>query len=77
MHAYPEAKDPSPQTTLVILLGASAWPLSSEFQGSEAFARAARRLKAYFLNPRSFGLPREEKRSNHCNNNSRIDISQF
>ncbi len=54
-----EAKVPSPQTTLVILLGASAWPLSPEFQSSEAFANAARRLKAYFLNPRPFGLPSE------------------
>src|SRR2546428_1603202 len=54
-----EAKVPSPQTTLVILLGASAWPLSPEFQHSEAFANAARRLKAYFLNPRPFGLPAE------------------
>src|SRR2546426_12464604 len=54
-----EAKVPSPQTTLVILLGASAWPFSPEFQSSEAFANAARRLKAYFLNPRPFGLPAE------------------
>src|SRR6266550_2744695 len=50
---------PSPQTTLLVLLGASAWPFSPEFQSSEAFANAARRLKAYFLNPRSFGLPPE------------------
>src|SRR2546423_6902932 len=49
----------SPQTTLLILLGASAWPLMPEFQPSEAFANAARRLKAYFLNPRPFGLPAE------------------
>src|SRR2546423_51089 len=46
----------SPQTTLLILLGASAWPLMPEFQPSEAFANAARRLKAYLLNPRPFGL---------------------
>ncbi|GHO45037.1 hypothetical protein [Ktedonospora formicarum] len=54
-----EAQKPSPQTTLVILLGASAWPFYSEFRSSEAFANAARRLKAYFLNPRPFGLPAE------------------
>ncbi len=50
---------PSPETTLLILLGASAWPLSPEFQSSQAFANAARRVKAYFLNPRPFGLPAE------------------
>jgi hypothetical protein len=54
-----EVQAPSSQTTLLILLGASAWPLSPEFQSSEAFARAARRVKAYFLNPRPFGLPPE------------------
>ena len=50
---------PSSQTTLLVLLGASSWPFSPEFQSSEAFANAARRLKAYFLNPRPFGLPPE------------------
>ena len=54
-----EAQAPSPQTPLLILLGASAWPFMPEFQHSEAFANAARRLKAYFLNPRPFGLPAE------------------
>ena len=39
---------PSPQTTLLIVLGASAWLFSPEFQSSEAFAHAARRLEAYF-----------------------------
>ncbi len=46
--------DPSPQTTLLILLGASEWPFSPEFQSSGAFANAARRVKAYFLNLRPF-----------------------
>ena len=54
-----EVLAPSSQTTLLILLGASAWPFMPEFQSSEAFAKAARRLKAYFLNPRPFGLPAE------------------
>src|SRR5438270_8998628 len=54
-----EVQAPSPQTTLLIVLGASAWPFSPEFQSSQAFANAARRLKAYFLNPRPFGLPTE------------------
>lgn len=50
---------PSPQTTLLILLGASAWPLFPEFQSSEAFAHAATHVKNYFLNPWLFGLPAE------------------
>ncbi len=54
-----DVKAPSPQTTLLILLGASEWPFAPEFQGSEAFAKAAQRLRAYFLNPRPFGLPPE------------------
>src|SRR6266699_25071 len=54
-----DVKAPSPQSTLLILLGASEWPFAPEFQGSEAFANAARRLRAYFLNPRPFGLPPE------------------
>jgi len=54
-----EVQAPSPQTTLLILLGASAWPFMPEFQRSEAFANAARRLKAYFLNSQTFGLPAE------------------
>src|SRR5438045_5629470 len=52
-----DRQPPSPQTTLLILLGASSWPLSPEFHSSEAFAAPARRVKAYFLNPYPFGLP--------------------
>ncbi len=51
-----EVYDPSPQTTLLILFGASEWPYSPDFKSSEAFANAARRVKAYFLNSRPFGL---------------------
>jgi hypothetical protein len=54
-----EARVPSPDTTLLILLGASEWPSFPEFQGSEAFANAARELKAYFLDPKRFRLPPE------------------
>lgn len=50
---------PSPQTTLVVLLGASAWPDFPEFQGSKAFANSASQLKAYLLNPHQFGLSAE------------------
>ena len=54
-----EGQDPSSQTTLLILLGASLWPNSPEFQGSEAFAKAARSVKDYFLHHQLFGLPAE------------------
>ena len=50
---------PSPQTTLVILLGASEWPDSPDFQGSAAFANVARDWRGYLLNPQQFGLPEE------------------
>ncbi len=50
---------PSPPTTLVLLLGASEWPYSPDFPQSHAFTNAARRLKGYFLDPQTFGLPRE------------------
>lgn len=52
-------KDPSPQTTLVVLLGASQWPLFPEFPSSKAFANSASHLKTYLLNPRQFGLSAE------------------
>jgi Caspase domain len=52
-------KDPSPQTTLVILLGASQWPEFSEFTSSNAFANSANQLKAYLLNSYQFNLPSE------------------
>ena len=54
-----EEKKPSPQTTLLILLGASEWPMFPLLPSSKAFANAAQTLKAYFLNPRGFGLPAE------------------
>jgi hypothetical protein len=59
-----EEKDPTPQTTLLILLGASEWPSSPHFQSSEAsvskaFANAAQGVRDYFCNPQPFGLPTE------------------
>ena len=52
-------QDPTPQTTLVILLGASEWPDSPDFPGSKAFANVAGNFRAYLLNPQHFGLPEE------------------
>jgi len=76
-----EAQLPSPQTTLLILLGASAWPLFPEFQSSEAFANAARGLKAYFLDPKRFGLSPENVldvfNSNHSPDELDVEIGQF
>jgi outer membrane protein assembly factor BamB len=49
---------PSPQTTLLILLGASQWPDDpDEFLGSEAFKQAAEEIDKYFKV--SFGIPPE------------------
>src|SRR6266566_7355960 len=52
-------KNPSSQTTLVVLLGASEWPRFPEFQSSKAFANSASRLKDYLLNPQLLGLSAE------------------
>src|SRR6266852_1825352 len=54
-----DAQTPSPQTTLVILLGASEWPDSPEFPGSRAFANAVTGFKSYLFDQKRFGLPNE------------------
>lgn len=46
---------PSPETTLVIILGASQWPYDDTFQESAAFAKAAEELREYFRS--TFKLP--------------------
>src|SRR6266849_3176556 len=68
------AVPPSPQTTLVILLGASRWPFSPEFQASKAFLNSAMELRAYFLNPSQFGLPQENLLNLFNSNQSADDI---
>src|SRR3989440_843093 len=50
------ALPPIAPTTLVILLGASAWPNSPGFQPSPAFVHAAQGFKYYVLDPQGFGL---------------------
>lgn len=50
---------PSRQTTLGILLGASAWPNSKTLQASHAFARSAHKVRDYFLHSGPFKLPIE------------------
>ena len=76
-----EAQAPSRQTTLLILLGASEWPLFPEFTSSGAFANAARELKAYFLDPKRFGLSPENVldgfNSNHSADEQDAQIGQF
>jgi WD40 repeat protein len=52
-----KAEVPSPQTTLVILLGANEWPYAPEFHDAEAFANSASDFRKYFLNPYAFNLP--------------------
>ncbi len=65
---------PSLKTTLVILLGASRWPLSPEFQASQAFLNSATELRAYFLNPSQFGLSQENLLDLFNSNQSADDI---
>jgi len=48
---------PTAPTTLVLMLGASAWPNSPGFQASKAFMHAAHGFRDYLLDPRGFGLP--------------------
>lgn len=50
------ASEPSPETTLVIILGASEWPKSPEFQASAAFSNSARKVRDYFMSPGGFSL---------------------
>lgn len=49
----------SPETTLVVLLGASTWPYFDDFNGSEpdTFVNSAKDLRDYFLDPHKFNLP--------------------
>jgi Uncharacterized protein containing caspase domain len=52
------ALPPTASTTLVILLGASAWPNSPGFQASPAFVQAAQGFRDYVLDTQGFGLPK-------------------
>lgn len=52
-------EEPSPQTTVAILLGASDWPEHSQLAGSPAFRASANKIRNYFRNPDLFGLPSE------------------
>src|SRR6266702_916654 len=67
---------PSPQTTLLVLLGASEWPYSPEFPQSHAFTNAARRLEDYFVDQQTFGLPRENLLDLFDSDHSADDIDQ-
>ncbi len=52
-----DGRDSSPQSTLVILLGASQWPEFPDFHGSQAFVHVAADFSRYLLDPQHFGLP--------------------
>lgn len=51
------ALPPTPETTLVILLGASEWPLYPDLDASSAFSNAAEAVIQYFHDFRGFRLP--------------------
>ena len=46
---------PTPETTLIVLLGASEWPRWPDLDASKAFSRSAKGVKQYFLE--DFHLP--------------------
>lgn len=46
----------NPETTLVILLGASSWP-RTHLDGGPSFSNSANDLRDYFLDPKGFALP--------------------
>jgi hypothetical protein len=48
---------PSPETTLAIIIGASAFPNSSQLGPNDAFQHSARDLKGYLLDKDGFALP--------------------
>jgi hypothetical protein len=50
---------PSPKTTLVVLLGASAWPRHPELDASKAFLNSYTDLRDYLLGPNGFDLPKD------------------
>lgn len=49
----------SPESTLVLLLGASKWPYLPDLQQSAAFTNTAREFREYLLDPSKFNLPFE------------------
>jgi hypothetical protein len=53
----PSALPPTAPTTLVIMIGAGAWPNSPGFQESEAFVHAAQGFRNYLLDTHGLGLP--------------------
>lgn len=53
------AENPSSETTLVVILGASSFPKAPSFTSSEAFRRSAEGFRDYLLSSEGFGLPRE------------------
>jgi hypothetical protein len=52
------SETPSPESTLVIVLGASTFPYGG-LTSSESFKRSANRLHAYLVSKDGFGLPQE------------------
>src|SRR5258708_35612301 len=47
----------TPETTLVVVLGASKWLLAPDLPASESFLTSAKELGVYFTDARGFGLP--------------------
>ncbi len=67
---------PSPETTLVILLGASTWPYVPSFTPSDAFANSLKDFREYLLNPSLFALPLQNLLDLFDTNQSSDDIDK-
>src|SRR5947209_4419327 len=73
----------SPQSTLVVLLGASEWPYYDDFNNGkpETFVNSTNDLRDYFLDPHKFNLPKENLKclfnSDLNPNEIDIEIGQF
>jgi len=50
---------PVPETTLVIILGASEFPRAPQFTQSAAFRNSSTEVKTYFIDKEGFNLPPE------------------
>jgi hypothetical protein len=50
---------PAPQSTAVIILGASQWPSATQFEPSDQFKNSATAFREFLLDVRGFALPSE------------------
>jgi hypothetical protein len=57
------AQEPSPATTLALILGAQEWPECPGLDASTAFAASAKEFETYLCAPSGLGLPERNVKS--------------